>query len=150
MKNLYLFRLAAGLVALPLSASLWAQPIYKCVDPRGVTTISNVRAAGNCQVIASQPEPRSSGVREMRGTAVSSPSAAAAPATATPTPSTFPRVSNETQKSRDVDRRMILEQELAAEQRNLDQARKDAGGRDKAAQHERNIQAIQKELSGMR
>jgi hypothetical protein len=73
-------------------------------------------------------------------------------------------VQEDTQKARDTDRRHILDQELAGEQRNLEQARKDLGEqealrgspermapyRDRVAQHERNIQAIQKELSNLR
>ena len=69
-------------------------------------------------------------------------------------------------EARDSDRRLILEQELAGEQRKLEQARKELaeqeavrGGnsaertapyRDRVAVHERNLQAIQKELSGLR
>ncbi|MCL2636324.1 MAG: DUF4124 domain-containing protein, partial [Betaproteobacteria bacterium] len=89
---------------------------------------------------------------------------------ANPTPADFPRVAEDTQKARDGDRRLILEQELSGEQRNLAQARRDladqeglrqppatpagvdrlAPYRDRVAQHERNIVAIQKELSGLR
>lgn len=148
MNYLHLSRCFPVIAGLAMSGALQAQPIYKCVDPRGVTTISNVRSAGNCEVISSSPAQRSGAVQEMRGAATSAPTPA--PATATPTPPAFPRVSGDTQRSRDMDRRLILEQELAAEQRNLDLARRDAAGRDRAAQHERNIQAIQKELSGMR
>lgn len=88
----------------------------------------------------------------------------AKPAAANPSPGGFPRVQEDTQKARDGDRRHILEQELAGEQRNLEQARKDlselqaAGSsndrlapyRDRVGQHERNIQAIQKELGNLR
>jgi len=42
-----------------------------------------------------------------------------------PTPSNFPRVDAGTQKQRDDTRRKILEEELAAEQKALEQARKD-------------------------
>lgn len=93
-------------------------------------------------------------------------------AAANPSPAGFPRIQEDTQKARDTDRRRILEQELAGELRNLDQARKDLkeqesirGGDDKnalkvqdrlvpykerVAQHERNIQAVQKELGNLR
>ena len=81
-----------------------------------------------------------------------------------PTPAGFPRVQEDAQKARDGDRRHILEQELAAEQRNLEQARKELAGqqsagvsaerltpyRDRVGQHERNIQAIQKELGNLK
>ena len=85
-------------------------------------------------------------------------------AAANPTPAGFPRVQEDTQKARDGDRRHILEQELAGEQRSLEQARKDlaeqealrgsperlAPYRDRVGQHERNIQAIQKELGNLK
>ena len=47
---------------------------------------------------------------------------------ATPSPASFPRVMEDTQKSRDLDRRHILEQELSGEQR------LDLGAKDLAAQ----------------
>jgi hypothetical protein len=96
----------------------------------------------------------------------------------TPTPGNFPKVDDQTQKSRDGDRRRILEGELAAEQKNAEQAKKDlaeqegivlpsermqggaiSGGkvqeriqqyRDKVALHQRNIEAIQKEIGNLR
>jgi hypothetical protein len=42
----------------------------------------------------------------------------------TPTPGNFPKVDEQTQKSRDGDRRRILESELAAEQKNAEQAKR--------------------------
>ena len=145
--------LALLIALLPLSAS--AQTIYKCIDANGGTLISNSRIEKNCKAIASTPE-----------NSIPAPPRAkpAGPASA-PTPSGFPRVQEETQKARDGDRRHILEQELAGEQRNLEQAKKDLleqettrGGpsertapyRDRVGQHERNIQAIQKELANLK
>ncbi|MDX9737951.1 MAG: DUF4124 domain-containing protein, partial [Azonexus sp.] len=80
------------------------------------------------------------------------------------TPASFPRVQDDTQKARDSDRRHILEQELSGEQKRLDQAKKDLADqearratpeqlgpyRDRITQHERNLQAIQKELGNLR
>jgi len=100
-------------------------------------------------------------------TMVPAPKSAGKPggAAANPTPGSFPKVQEDTQKARDGDRRHILEQELAAEQRNLDQSRKELGEQERAvgdkpdrllpykdsvAQHERNIQAIQKELNNLK
>jgi hypothetical protein len=96
----------------------------------------------------------------------------------TATPGNFPKVDEQTQKSRDGDRRRILENELAAEQKNAEQAKKDlaeqeaivlpsermqggaiSGGKvqerlqpykDKVALHQRNIEAIQKEIANLR
>lgn len=141
-----------GAVSLPVAA----QTIYKCVDDNGGTLISTTRANKDCKAVVSSPE-----------TAIPAPRARSA--SANPTPAGFPRVQEDTQKARDNDRKHILEQELAGEQRHLEQAKRElveqeglrgpagAGGidrvapyRDRVAQHERNIVAIQKELSGLR
>jgi hypothetical protein len=77
-------------------------------------------------------------------------------------PADFPRVSGSEQKSRDGDRRAILDKELANESQNLEKAKKtlfDAGNqppdklqplRDTVALHERNIEALKKELGNLR
>ena len=137
-------------IALPASA----QTIYKCVDANGGTLISNARVDKNCKAVVNSET-----------TIVPAPKARTGGAAATPTPGSFPKVQEDTQKARDGDRRHILEQELAAEQRNLDQSRKDLNEqertlgdksdrlspyKDSVAQHERNIQAIQKELGNLR
>lgn len=139
-------------VAMPVSA----QTIYKCIDANGGTLISNARVDKNCKAVVSSPETTLP--------ALPAPKARPAGAAANPTPAGFPRVAEDTQKARDGDRRHILDQEMAGEQRNLEQARKDlaeqealratpdrlAPYRDRVGQHERNIQAIQKELSNLR
>jgi len=146
-RNAFVLLLAA--LAMPATA----QTIYKCIDANGGTLISNARVDKNCRAVVSSPE-----------TSVPAPRARPAGAAANPTPSGFPRVQEDTQKARDGDRRHILEQELSGEQRSLEQARKDfaeqdalrgsperlAPYRDRVGQHERNIQAIQKELGNLR
>nr|MBL8411287.1 DUF4124 domain-containing protein [Dechloromonas sp.] len=141
--------LLISVLALPASA----QTIYKCVDASGGTLISNTKVDKNCKAIVSSHE-----------NTLPAPKARPAGAAANPTPSNFPRVQEDTQKARDSDRRHILDQELAGEQRNLEQARKDlaeqeatkatpdrlAPYRDRVGQHERNIQAIQKELANLK
>jgi hypothetical protein len=84
----------------------------------------------------------------------------------------FPKVDGDTQKKRDSERRAILEQELATEQDALEKAKKDLaeqesvreGGernyqrfldrvqpfRDAVANHERNIEAIQREIANLK
>lgn len=130
--------------------------IYKCTGDDGHVTYSNV-ATKSCKKL--QLDPVSS---------TPAPKAAAK----TPTPSTFPRVDESAQKSRDNDRRRILETELAAEQKNLEQARGELAAqeavrsgdernyqrvldrlqpyKDKVALHERNVEAIRKEISNLR
>jgi len=145
--------------ALPAAASASAQTIYRCTDANGGMLISNTRVDKSCKPVVITQD-----------ATIPAPKAKAAGAAANPTPAGFPRVQEDTQKARDTDRKRILEQELAGEQRSLDQAQRELTEqqtlrpaesaattldrvqpyRDRVAQHERNIAAIQKELSGLR
>jgi len=140
-----MLRFATLLLIFPLAAN--AQTIYKCTDAGGGTVITNTRQDRNCKAVVVTPD-----------------NTLPAPRAKTPTPAGFPRVGEETQKARDGDRRLILEQELAGEQRNLEQTRRDLAEQEKAGpagdrltpyrervgQHERNIQALQKELGNLK
>lgn len=138
------------LACAALAASSAYADIFKCVDDEGHVTYSNILSKG-CRKLNLDPI-----------TTVPTPKAAK-----TPTPANFPKVDGDTQKSRDEDRRRILETELAAEQRNLEQARKDLADqeaddrngrsaerlqpyRERVAGHERNIEAIRKELANLK
>lgn len=146
-------RNALVLLIAAMAAPASAQTIYKCTDANGGTLISNTRVDKNCKAVVSSPE-----------TTLPAPKARAPGAAANPSPAGFPRVQEDTQKARDGDRRHILEQELAGEQRSLEQARKDFSEqealrgpadrlvpyRERVGQHERNIQAIQKELGNLK
>lgn len=133
--------------------------IFKCTVEDGSEVISNKRMGKSCKTVVidsenSLPAPKNQ-----------------PKATANPSPASFPKVSEDAQKSRDKDRKHILEQELIGEQTKLQQAKKElaeqeaAAGADKnapkaleriqpykerVAQHERNIAAINKELSGLK
>jgi hypothetical protein len=61
----------------------------------------------------------------------------------------FPRVSAETQKKRDSERRRILKQELAWEQAELDRAIENKGARDVVQRHRANIEALNREISNV-
>lgn len=115
-----------------------ADTLYKCVDKSTETVLyTNQRVSGKqCSIVSN-----------IKSSPSSSP--AGPRASATPTPSDFPRVNSETQKERDGGRRTILEQELATEQRNLDEAKK-ASNSNKAQLHERNIAALQKEIANLK
>ncbi|MFZ4534994.1 DUF4124 domain-containing protein [Propionivibrio sp.] len=163
----FYFPLAAllFLAAIPVQADV----MYQCTDESGHKSFSNIKSSAKGAKCSAMD----------MGSPVSSPATKAA--TKTPTPATFPKVDDNAQKSRDTDRRRILESELTAEQKNLEQAKKDlaeqeatvlpnermqykggggiSGGkveervqpfRDKVALHERNIEAIQKEISKLR
>jgi len=138
----------------------YAQDIYKC-DVDGRTTYSNVPTT-KCRKLVLDPVNLAPAPKAAR----------------TPTPGNFPKVDDQTQKSRDGDRRRILETELAAEQKNAEQAKKalaeqeatvlpnermQGGGisggkveerlqpyKDKVALHERNIEAVSKEIANLR
>lgn len=147
-----------------LSPLAQADVMYQCVDESGHKSFSNIKSSikgAKCTAMD-------------LGEPVSVP-APKAPAAKAPTPANFPKVDDNAQKARDNDRRRILEGELASEQTNLEEAKKAlaeqeatvlpeeriqggaiAGGkvlervqpyRDKVALHERNIEAIQKEIA---
>lgn len=144
-------------------ASAGADTLYKCVDESsGVTLYTNQKgSAKNCTILS----------RELPITTIAPPPPRAAQRNA-PTPANFPRVDGDTQRGRDNDRRKILEQEFATEQQNLDKARKAlAEGeatrlgdeksyqkyldrvqelRETVALHERNVEALKRELANLK
>ena len=182
--GVFLILTSLGMASLPT----WADVMYQCVDESGHKSFSNIRSAAKGAKCTAMD----------LGPAVTTvPAAKAGSAARAPTPASFPKVDGAAQKSRDTDRRRILEGELAAEQRNLEQARKELasqeesilpeerfgpqqrcvagkdgkqscatiGGsgvngakvqervqphKDKVALHERNVEAIQKELAKLR
>ncbi|KAB2314672.1 DUF4124 domain-containing protein [Betaproteobacteria bacterium SCN2] len=97
---------------------------------------------------------------------------AASAGTRSPSPASFPRIDSDTQKKRDDVRRTVLEEELASEQKNLEEAKRqlalgerplagekaDAPAyqarvrqlRSTVERHERNISAIRKEIGTVR
>lgn len=136
-----------------LAAPVFAQTIYTCTNPDGGKVYSTTRDFSNCKAVSKGPETVLPALPKSHS------------AVANPTPGNFPRVQEDTQKARDGDRRHILSQELSTEQRGLEQARKDLaeveaqkGGpaerltpyKERVGQHERNIQAIQKELGALK
>ncbi len=151
-------RIVASL-SLFLAWPAMAGTIYKCTDEGGGTLISNTKVNKTCQAVVTGPDS-------------AMPAPAKPRAAGTPSPAGFPKVGEDTQKARDTDRRRILEQEMEAEQKNLEAAKKDLADqeavrtgdeknyqrvldrlqpyKDRVAQHERNIQAIQKELNNLR
>jgi hypothetical protein len=154
--------LLLGLVAA--TPPVQADTLYKCQNPDGRTTYTNQKTSKSCEII-SQDKPVSTFAPAQR------PMKQASPAD-------FPRVNGEQQRSRDNDRRAILEKELANEQKNLEAARKElaeqenlvapdervvGGGiqivkrearlqsyRDKVQLHERNLESIRKEIANLK
>ncbi len=153
------------LIASPVRADV----MYQCVDESGHKSFSNIKQSdksANCTAMdlgPAEPPPTQGATKST---------------TKSPTPATFPKVDDNAQRARDNDRRRILEGELQTEQSSLEQAKKDLsyqevnplpeerikGGalngarvgerlqpfKDKIALHERNIEAIQKEIAKLR
>lgn len=158
--------LLASLLCSPLAIA----DIYKCVDEAGHVTYTNNKPTGRgCntlsrdQAVSSVPGPST----PSRPVSVPAPQSGASSAGVG-----FPRVDSGTQKARDNDRRRILEDELAAEQKSLETARKELEEqesvrygnernyqkvldrvqpyKDKVQLHERNIEALRREISNLR
>ena len=143
----YLTAVPPALALLPVAAD--ANTLYKCTDDSGVVLFTNQKPARrDCVVLSHQAQGTVSGAPRQKAS--------------TPTPADFPRVSGSEQKARDNDRRAILDKELANELQGLETAKKsllDAGSqpadklqplRDAVALHERNVEALKKELGNLR
>lgn len=142
-------------ISLFLSQTAHAD-IYVTVDENGHKTYTNSPRKGAKKLILDSP----------------SSMPAPKPRAPTATPPGFPRVDSETQKQRDGTRRSILEQELVAERSLLDEARKALaegeatrlgdernyqkyldrvqGLKDNVTLHEKNVEALNKELAAVR
>lgn len=155
------FRFGVPAALLAMAAAAQADVMYQCIDERGHKTFSNVKL--------SEKGVRCTAMDLGPATSVPPPSRPAAKA---PSPAGFPKVGENDQKARDNDRRRILESELEAEKRSLEQAKKELAEQEairtgdernyqrvldrlepyknKVALHERNIEAIDRELAKLR
>lgn len=124
------------LLLATLAGTAQADTLYKCQGPDGRTTYTNQKSDKSCEIV-SQDKPVSTFSAPARKPRMA-------------TPADFPRVNGEQQKARDDDRRAILEQELANEQKLFEAARNDPAARDRAQLHERNIESIRRELSNLK
>lgn len=145
-----------GLILLVVPVAAVASTLYRCMDEYGHATYTNYKAGNRkCTVLSRDDTPASTAIKS-GGTESSKAS-----------PADFPKVAGETQKSRDGDRRYILEQELQAEQKHLEEARKSLSEqlaappagmpterlqpiRDRIALHERNLDALRREISNLK
>ncbi|MCB6184111.1 DUF4124 domain-containing protein [Leeia sp. TBRC 13508] len=147
------------LVGLLLSPAVMADTIYKVVDANGNVTYTNSPVKGAQRLNfddAVAPNGFSSGGAAKPKREASS--------TATATPTSFPRVDTETQKRRDNTRAQVLQDELNDEVKLFEESRKalsDATAQkqpaDKLAKlqnsvtlHSKNIEALRKELAGVK
>ena len=113
------FTFLSILVSALMLPQLAQAEIYKTVDAEGRVTYSNVKLKGAKKL---DLEPADTSF----GTGVSSGNGAAkrAPQTRTATPASFPKVDANTQNQRDGKRKDILQGELDAERKALDDAKK--------------------------
>jgi len=144
----------ASMLAAPARADT-----FKCLDGGGHATYTNIKEetkGKNCSVV----------IREI---SVVPAAPAARSAAANPTPAGFPKVDSGTQKNRDDARRRILEEELSGEEKALTQAKAELTEqegvrtgdeknyqrvldrlqkyKDEVERHQKNVEALKKELS---
>lgn len=151
---------------LAMAATVARAEIYECIDANGNKRFTNIQSeAKGCKPLNIVPPPPI----PSRKAPPAQPQAKPAPAAA---PSNFPKVDTSTQKDRDADRRKILEQELANEQKLLGEARKELAEQEgvrlgsernyqrvldrlepykkKVKLHEDNVESLNKELRTLR
>jgi hypothetical protein len=97
-------------LALALAVPAAEAEIYVCTDEKGNKTYQNTGASKGCKKLDVAP-------------IATVPAAKAPPRAATPPPGNFPRIDGEAQKSRDDDRRKILNDELRSERSKLEALR---------------------------
>lgn len=142
-------------VLLGLLAGSVQAEIYKIVDENGKVTYTNIPRKGAKKL-------------DLGPASVNTVPASKARAGSSSTPSDFPRIDENTQKKRDDLRKKLLQDELAAEQQRLAEAKKNLtegegvrlggernyqkyldrvqGLKDEVTLHEKNVQALQQEL----
>ncbi|HSD41592.1 MAG TPA: DUF4124 domain-containing protein [Burkholderiales bacterium] len=162
----------AAAVALALAPASFAQgTVWRCTEADGHPHYTNIKKdteGKTCQVVTKEVSvvPASHPGAAAQGTRSSVPQAATA------TPPNFPRVDRETQRARDDNRRKILQDELASEEKSLVDAKSKLTeqesvrhGDEKNYQrvldrlkpyqeaverHERNVSALRRELANLR
>ena len=116
MKHHLLFRWFAPALLLSLFAPLVAAEIWECTDASGNKRFTNIESeAKGCRLLALPPLTTVPPVK----------APPPRPKATAPAPANFPKVDADTQRERDADRRRILEQELANEEKLLGRARKE-------------------------
>jgi len=151
-KVFFSFRSAISALGLACAVTpAWGQ-VFRCVDANEHVTYTNIVGEGkNCKRMAVETAPPVSGTAGKRQPPVA-------------TPVNFPKVSPKEQEGRDNQRRIILSQELASEEQALATAKQALAEqirtgneekglqsfKDDIARHERNMDAIRRELAALR
>jgi hypothetical protein len=135
-------------VAAPWTALAQSSDIYLCIDEQGNKSYQNVGSGKGCKrvdvgPVLSMPAPRSPSGRSSMQPAVEE--------RASVSPASFPRVDRDTQRTRDSDRRRILEDELKAEEDRLARLRTEFNnGEPERRGDERNFALYQERIQRLR
>ena len=135
-------------VAAPWAAFAQSSDIYLCVDEQGNKSYQNVGTGKGCKrvdvgPVLSMPAPRLPAGRSAMQPAVEE--------RASVSPASFPRVDRDTQRTRDSDRRRILEDELKAEEDRLTRLRSEFNnGEPERRGDERNFALYQERIQRLR
>lgn len=158
MKRQFAF-LLCSIVVLPVFAQ---NDVYLCVDANGNKEYKNTGPTSRCKKVDLPPM-----------TTVPAPAKSSAPASKpVSTPSDFPRVDDSVQKTRDNERRQILQDELRKEEQKLSAIRTEYNNgqperlgsernyakyqertatlKDDLARSEKNVEALKRELSNLK
>jgi hypothetical protein len=112
----------AWFLALALASPAALADIWECMDDSGNKRFTNIKAeTKGCKLLVVAPPNTVAIPKSASKSAPGEMSKGAAGGT----PASFPKVDADTQKQRDSDRRKILDQELANEQKLLEQAKKE-------------------------
>lgn len=132
--------LLALLLAAPLHARAQGE-IFLCTDEEGRKTYQNTGAGKNCKRVDVQP------IMTVPAPKLP-PAARSGGGGERATPANFPRVDGETQRSRDSDRRRILEDELRLEEERLARLREEFNnGQPERRGDERNFARYQERVA---
>ncbi len=135
-------------VAAPYAAVAQSSDIFMCVDDQGNKSYQNVGTGKGCKrvdvgPVLSLPAPRLPAGRSAMQPAVEERAAVS--------PASFPRVDRDTQRTRDSDRRRILEDELKAEEDRLARLRTEFNnGEPERRGDERNFALYQERIQRLR
>lgn len=126
-----------------ISGMARADDVYVCTDDYGNKTYQNMAGGKNCKRV-DLPNVTTIPAPKVKAGATSG-------ATSSSSPSSFPKVDPTTQKSRDTERRRILEQELAGEEQKLANLRQEYNnGEPERRGDERNYQRYLDRVSQLR
>ncbi len=165
MKPLAFILASTVLLAASSAARAQSSDIFVCVDAEGQKTFQNVGNAKGCKRVDGGP------VLSVPASRISQRSGNA-DVRASVSPANFPRVDRETQRTRDTDRRRVLEDELKAEEDKLVRLKSEYNNgeperrgdernfalyaertqrlRDDVARSESNVSALRRELALLR